>query len=179
MCLHSSSKVNCANLAKDLTYEVSRETPVAGKFKGECSIVLPAGGYFLVNGKRQDGRNVWYDVVVCIGADEYNMWINAQDLRDQEISVMGESVPEEESAPEEPLPESIQQVAISLDDDGSSRPGGSVVAQIPGADDVVYIVPMGRKYHREDCRMLKGEALPISRGEATGEGYTRCEVCKP
>ena len=177
--IRAPARLNYADLTKDVTYEVSRATPVAGELGGKCSYVLPAGGYFLVNGKRQQGPDIWYAVVVCMGPDKYNMWIKAEDLRDQEIHVMGEPSAAEEPVLAEPPPAPAPGVAASLRDDESLGTRAPHVAQTPGSDDIVYIVPMGRKYHRKECRMLKGEALPISRGAAEGQGYTRCGGCRP
>ena len=46
-------------------------------------------------------------------------------------------------------------------------------------DDIVYITPTGKKYHKLGCRYLNENPIPISRQEAIVQGYTPCSVCKP
>ena len=41
----------------------------------------------------------------------------------------------------------------------------------------VYIGNTGNKYHRQDCRTLKGKGHPISIDEARRQGRTACKVC--
>jgi hypothetical protein len=43
----------------------------------------------------------------------------------------------------------------------------------------VYVSKSGRKFHRGDCRYVRGGARPIPRGDALKSGYTPCSVCKP
>ncbi|CCG55777.1 Endonuclease/exonuclease/phosphatase [Brachyspira pilosicoli WesB] len=52
----------------------------------------------------------------------------------------------------------------------------TVLAQ---ANTTVYIGKTGKKYHRENCRTLRGNKYPISIQEAKERGYTACKVCKP
>lgn len=46
-------------------------------------------------------------------------------------------------------------------------------------EDIVYITPTGKKYHRSHCRTIKGESSEIKRGDAEAQGYDACKVCNP
>ncbi|GEM_PF-5003494 len=46
-------------------------------------------------------------------------------------------------------------------------------------ENIVYITPKGKKYHREGCRFLKKEKKSLSKKEAEEKGYKPCLVCKP
>ncbi|MGN0491994.1 DUF6591 domain-containing protein [Ruminococcus sp.] len=46
-------------------------------------------------------------------------------------------------------------------------------------EDIVYITPTGKKYHRSYCRTVKGESSEIKRGDAEAQGYDACKVCNP
>lgn len=44
----------------------------------------------------------------------------------------------------------------------------------------VYVTPSGKKYHRRDCRTIKGhEMKELTVEEAIKDGYGACKVCKP
>jgi micrococcal nuclease len=43
----------------------------------------------------------------------------------------------------------------------------------------VYVAPSGKKYHREDCRTLRGSKIAVSLSDAARSGYSPCSVCKP
>lgn len=43
----------------------------------------------------------------------------------------------------------------------------------------VFITNTGTKYHKSGCRHLKSSSIPISKKEATSQGYEPCKVCKP
>lgn len=45
--------------------------------------------------------------------------------------------------------------------------------------DIVYIGKTGTKYHRQNCRTLKGNGSPISLSDAKAQNKTACKVCKP
>ena len=49
----------------------------------------------------------------------------------------------------------------------------------PENDTMVYITATGQKYHRENCRYVRGKAIEISLSKAQREGYDPCKVCKP
>ena len=48
-----------------------------------------------------------------------------------------------------------------------------------GESIIVYVTKHGRKYHRKDCRHVRGGALPLTLKEAKAQGYTPCKQCKP
>ena len=42
----------------------------------------------------------------------------------------------------------------------------------------VYVTKNGKKYHKQDCRLIKGKnAVKISKEEAIKKGYTPCKRC--
>lgn len=43
----------------------------------------------------------------------------------------------------------------------------------------VYIGKTGSKYHRQNCRTLKGNGSAISLSDAKSQGRTACKICKP
>lgn len=45
--------------------------------------------------------------------------------------------------------------------------------------DVVYVAERSNKYHRKDCRRLRGEIKEISRRRAEKWSYKPCSICKP
>ena len=47
--------------------------------------------------------------------------------------------------------------------------------------ETVYITPMGKKYHRKDCRTLNRtkNPTPISKQDAIDQGLEACKVCHP
>lgn len=47
------------------------------------------------------------------------------------------------------------------------------------SSETVYIGDTGTKYHREDCRTLKGNGHAITLDEALAQGREACKVCKP
>ncbi len=49
----------------------------------------------------------------------------------------------------------------------------------PKNDITVYKTEAGQKYHRENCRYVKGKAIEIKLSRALYDGYTPCLVCKP
>ncbi|MEI0606844.1 hypothetical protein R4K48_07755 [Brachyspira pulli] len=54
-----------------------------------------------------------------------------------------------------------------------------ITSSIFAQANTVYISDKGKKYHRENCRTLRGNKYPISIQEAKERGYTACKVCKP
>lgn len=52
-------------------------------------------------------------------------------------------------------------------------------AAINSSKDVVYITETGKKYHRQDCRTLKEDKIPIPLNQAKQKGYLPCKVCNP
>ena len=44
---------------------------------------------------------------------------------------------------------------------------------------IVYIGKTGTKYHRQSCRTLKGNGIPITLEEAKSQGRQACQVCNP
>ncbi|SHJ95069.1 Metal-dependent hydrolase, beta-lactamase superfamily II [Anaerocolumna jejuensis DSM 15929] len=44
---------------------------------------------------------------------------------------------------------------------------------------LVYVTEKGNKYHRKDCKYLKGNYRSFSLKKAKEEGYEPCSVCKP
>ncbi len=51
---------------------------------------------------------------------------------------------------------------------------------LPYSDEAtVYLSKTGRKFHRKNCRYVRGGARPIPRGDALKSGHTPCSVCKP
>lgn len=44
---------------------------------------------------------------------------------------------------------------------------------------MVFITRTGIRYHKGSCRYLRKSSIPIEIGEAEGQGYTPCKVCKP
>jgi micrococcal nuclease len=44
---------------------------------------------------------------------------------------------------------------------------------------IVYVTPSGKKYHRADCRFVRGSGTPISLKDAKARGLTPCLRCKP
>ncbi len=46
-------------------------------------------------------------------------------------------------------------------------------------EEVVYITPKGKKYHRAGCGFLRGEKRELSKREAEEKGYKPCKVCRP
>jgi micrococcal nuclease len=47
------------------------------------------------------------------------------------------------------------------------------------AEEVVYVTPSGRRYHRENCRTLRQSRFALSLSDAARSGYTPCQLCKP
>ena len=46
--------------------------------------------------------------------------------------------------------------------------------------DLVYITESGDKYHREDCRYIRGkEAAAVPREEARRQWKEPCKICNP
>ncbi|SHO49929.1 ComEC/Rec2 family competence protein [Anaerocolumna xylanovorans] len=47
------------------------------------------------------------------------------------------------------------------------------------SNELVYITEKGNKYHRKDCKYIKGNYRSVSLKKAKEEGYEPCRVCKP
>lgn len=52
-------------------------------------------------------------------------------------------------------------------------------ASMDDTANTVYIGKTGTKYHRQNCRTLKGKGSPISLSDAKAQNKTACKVCKP
>ena len=46
-------------------------------------------------------------------------------------------------------------------------------------DIVVYKTSTGTKYHKENCRYVKGKAIDINLSIAIYDGLNHCKVCNP
>lgn len=51
--------------------------------------------------------------------------------------------------------------------------------QAPKNDIAVYKTSAGEKYHRENCRYVKGKAIDINLSRALYDGLEACKVCRP
>lgn len=51
--------------------------------------------------------------------------------------------------------------------------------QAPKNDIAVYKTSTGEKYHRENCRYVKGKAIDINLSRALYDGLEACKVCRP
>ena len=51
--------------------------------------------------------------------------------------------------------------------------------QAPKNDIMVYKTSAGAKYHRENCRYVKGKAIDINLSKALYDGLDACKVCHP
>lgn len=60
----------------------------------------------------------------------------------------------------------------------AARPAVKATAA-PTTDETVYITKTGSKYHRATCGYLRKSAIPISKKDAIGRGYTACSKCNP
>lgn len=49
----------------------------------------------------------------------------------------------------------------------------------PQHDIVVYVTSAGQKYHRENCRYVRGKAIEINLSKAIYDGKMPCKVCHP
>jgi hypothetical protein len=68
------------------------------------------------------------------------------------------------------------------DGEQNSRPNYAMVVVHSGETVVwVYVTPSGERYHRSDCRYVKGKTTlrQLTVAQAKAEGYTPCKVCKP
>jgi uncharacterized repeat protein (TIGR02543 family) len=43
----------------------------------------------------------------------------------------------------------------------------------------VYVTPSGSKYHRSNCRTIRGSKTAMRISDASSRGYTACKVCNP
>ena len=52
---------------------------------------------------------------------------------------------------------------------------------LPDTSPIVYVTTSGQKYHRENCRYVRGKdnTLEISINQAEEKGYSPCSKCKP
>jgi micrococcal nuclease len=46
-------------------------------------------------------------------------------------------------------------------------------------DEIVYVTPSGKKYHRADCYHVRNKGTPMTLREAKARGYEPCSHCKP
>jgi len=51
--------------------------------------------------------------------------------------------------------------------------------QAPKNDISVYKTSAGAKYHRMNCRYVKGKAIDINLSRALYDGLEACKVCRP
>jgi hypothetical protein len=63
-------------------------------------------------------------------------------------------------------------------------PSPPIVIPTPTPDsdtksEIVYRTPSGERYHRADCRFVKGKAIPLTLAEAKESGLTPCKICRP
>lgn len=131
--------------------------------------------WILIRGLKFKNTTPWYQVHVfdLSGSQIGSGWINAVSLLGQKVTKHSLNtnliVPNQSSdTPSEynPHPQNfyIPQTTTSL---GMST-------------DMVYISNTGGKYHRADCRTLKGKnKYPFSMEEARRRGYEPCKVCNP
>lgn len=49
----------------------------------------------------------------------------------------------------------------------------------PKYDIAVYVTSAGQKYHKGNCRYVKGKAIEIKLSRALYKGYDPCKVCRP
>lgn len=97
------------------------------------------------------------------------------------IEVTGEKndtvvAPKKEEPPEEPSKEEPSQAGTQGVQSVPSAPAASDHSQ-----DIVYVTPKGKKYHRRDCRTLSRSktVIEMTREEAEASGRDSCNVCNP
>ena len=71
---------------------------------------------------------------------------------------------------------------INALDSATHKSKASMYESVESAEDGdVFITPKGKKYHREDCYVLRQseESKRASRLDVTSAGYEPCRKCKP
>jgi competence protein ComEC len=51
--------------------------------------------------------------------------------------------------------------------------------QTENKTETVYVTRTGKRYHRDGCRYLGNNPIPMSLKDAQAKGYTPCKVCHP
>lgn len=73
-----------------------------------------------------------------------------------------------------------RKVSVGTTPTSLSPAGSGERGPLPYSDEAtVYLSKTGRKFHRKNCRYVRGGARPIPRGDALKSGHTPCSVCKP
>lgn len=118
------------------------------------------------------------DAIAAVGAESYGTAVNgnitvtsdgktvkAQTAKSGTV-VAGMSAEERQRQEEEAAETKAQQEAA---------------AAAEAQQETVYITPMGKKYHRKDCRTLNRtkNPTPISKQDAIDQGLEACKVCHP
>ena len=155
------------------TYQVSRETPLMPSPNPDDPLAalddalkMYPGGYFTVISSQDVNGNLWYNVVVSDGTQDWTMWINAAALYGQDLKKAPEQKPQAQPQP-------------AYTPKTSQRSEAAPAIEAPYQAGMVYITDYGKKYHRNNCRMLKSIAGKMTPPEARAQGYKPCKVCKP
>lgn len=183
--VHASNQVTAAalppfdggvKLERDTFYTTSRETPLLQRpghlpegttfDEGIDAIAsiehMPAGGAFQVVDWTDDGDDRWYHVDVWDNAgNQARRYINRGALMGQDLQPVDIPVPATTRAQSYPRQEQQARPNIAIDGDSNS----------------VYVTPTGAKFHSKYCRTLKGSYRPLTRDQATNQGYEACKVC--
>jgi hypothetical protein len=61
----------------------------------------------------------------------------------------------------------------------TAKPADAKASSAAAADDMVYVTPTGKKFHKQDCPSLKGAGTAMKRSEAEAKGLTPCSKCNP
>jgi hypothetical protein len=73
-----------------------------------------------------------------------------------------------------------QEVSVGTTPTSLSPSGSDERSPLPySAATTVYVSKTGRKFHRKNCRYVRGGARPMPRGDALKSGYSPCSVCNP
>lgn len=118
--------------------------------------------WVLIRGVKYKKTTPWYqvDLFDLNGASIGTGWING-------TSLLGQTFTKSQSS-------TTTSPAVQTGPDGRTSHQRAATPT-----NMVYVGDNSRKYHRENCRTLRGNKYSLSLDDAKGNGYEPCGVCKP
>lgn len=89
-------------------------------------------------------------------------------IADSEMAAAGTSEPTPESASS---PSAAEIASIVAHEPAVNSAGG------PVETDLVFVVPGRKRFHRDDCHLLRHDSQELTLEEAREEGFTGCTAC--
>lgn len=94
--------------------------------------------------------------------------VGSDHIADSEMAAAGASEPTPESASSP----SAAEISSIVAHEPAENPAGG-----PVETDLVFVVPGRKRFHRDDCHLLRNDSQELTLEEAREEGFTGCTAC--